>query len=56
MQADFWHQRWANNQIGFHQSRANPYLQRYWQQLNIVPGTRVLVPLCGKSLDMNWLA
>jgi len=56
MQADFWHQRWANNQIGFHQSRANPYLQRHWSQLNIVPGTRVLVPLCGKSLDMNWLA
>lgn len=56
MQADFWHQRWANNQIGFHQSRANPYLQRHWSQLNIAPGTRVLVPLCGKSLDMSWLA
>jgi len=56
MQADFWHQRWANNQIGFHQSHANPYLQRHWPQLNLVPGTRVLVPLCGKSLDMIWLA
>lgn len=56
MQADFWHQRWANNQIGFHQSKANPYLQRHWRQLNIAPGTQVLVPLCGKSLDVSWMA
>lgn len=56
MQADFWHQRWATNQIGFHQSEANPYLQRYWARLGIEPGARVLVPLCGKSLDLSWLA
>ena len=56
MQADFWHQRWATNQNGFHQSEVNPYLQKYWAALGIEPAARVLVPLCGKSLDLSWLA
>lgn len=56
MQAEFWHQRWAANQIGFHQPHANPYLQRFWPELAVKPGARVLVPLCGKSLDLVWLA
>lgn len=56
MQADFWHQRWAANQIGFHQPQTNPYLQRYWPGLKLAPGSKVLVPLCGKSLDLSWLA
>lgn len=56
MQADFWHEKWASNQIGFHQPEANPYLQRYWPQLALTPSARVLVPLCGKSLDLLWLA
>ncbi|QQE85514.1 thiopurine S-methyltransferase [Pseudomonas putida] len=56
MEAAFWHQKWADNQIGFHQAQANPYLQRYWPGLGLAAGSRVLVPLCGKSLDMAWLA
>lgn len=56
MQAEFWHQRWAANQIGFHQPHANPYLQRFWPELAVEHGARVLVPLCGKSLDLLWLA
>ncbi len=56
MQADFWHKRWERNQIGFHQDRVNPYLARYWPSLGIAAGSRVLVPLCGKSLDLAWLA
>lgn len=56
MQADFWHQRWATNQIGFHQADVNPYLQKYWAGLGIERSARVLVPLCGKSLDLGWLA
>ena len=56
MQAEFWHQRWAANQIGFHQSHASPYLQRFWPELAVGEGARVLVPLCGKSLDLLWLA
>lgn len=56
MLAEFWHQRWAANQIGFHQPYANPYLRRFWPELGVAPDARVLVPLCGKSLDMVWLA
>ncbi|MDU9390899.1 thiopurine S-methyltransferase [Pseudomonas sp. zfem002] len=56
MQADFWLKRWECNQIGFHQNQVNPYLARYWPTLRIEPGSRVLVPLCGKSLDLAWLA
>ncbi len=56
MHEDFWQQRWARNEIGFHLSEVNPYLQQFWPALNVAPGERVLVPLCGKSVDMLWLA
>ncbi|SUF08869.1 thiopurine S-methyltransferase [Pseudomonas putida] len=56
MEPAFWHRKWADNQIGFHQAQANPYLQRYWPGLGLAAGSRVLVPLCGKSLDLAWLA
>ncbi|MHC6224661.1 thiopurine S-methyltransferase [Pseudomonas sp. X10] len=56
MEPEFWHKRWADNQIGFHQPQVNAYLQNHWPSLGLAPGSRVLVPLCGKSLDMIWLA
>ncbi|CAB1403720.1 Thiopurine S-methyltransferase (EC 2.1.1.67) [Pseudomonas fluorescens] len=56
MQPEFWYKKWDSNQIGFHQPEANPYLRRYWPDLPIEPSARVLVPLCGKSLDLLWLA
>ena len=56
MDEDFWQQRWARNEIGFHLNEVNPYLQQFWPALNVAPGAQVLVPLCGKSLDMLWLA
>jgi len=56
MQPEFWHKKWETNQIGFHQPEVNPYLQRHWADLAIAAQARVLVPLCGKSLDLLWLA
>jgi len=56
MQAEFWHSRWNSNQIGFHQPQVNAYLQQHWPALAVPARARVLVPLCGKSLDMLWLA
>lgn len=56
MDAEFWQARWTRSEIGFHQAEVNPYLQRYWSSLMLTQGTRVLVPLCGKSQDMAWLA
>ena len=56
MEQDFWRTRWAQGQIGFHQAQVNPYLRRYWPNLGQAGGGKVLVPLCGKSLDLVWLA
>jgi thiopurine S-methyltransferase len=56
MDADFWHQRWRDNLIGFHQSTVNPHLQKYWPQVGATRGGKVFTPLCGKSRDMVWLA
>jgi len=53
---EFWQQRWHQNQTGFHLDKVNPYLVDFWSSLNLKKNTQVLVPLCGKSLDMVWLA
>lgn len=56
VEPDFWHQRWENGLIGFHLDQVNPFLIKYWPELGISAGQRVLVPLCGKSVDLRWLA
>lgn len=56
MTPDFWHQRWLKGDIGWHQTAINPHLQAYWPPAGVIPGAQVLVPLCGKSRDMLWLA
>lgn len=56
MNPEFWHQRWADNQIGFHQDTPTPLLMKHWPSLGIAPDARVFVPLCGKSLDLAWFA
>lgn len=53
MEASFWQQRWASNQIGFHEADVHPMLIAHGARL--APAARVFVPLCGKSNDMVWL-
>lgn len=55
MEPSFWHNRWQTNQTGWHESTVNPLLITHFPSLNISPGGRVFVPLCGKSLDLGWL-
>lgn len=55
MQEEFWHERWQQNQIGFHQNEVNSHLQAFWEELAVPAGSRIFVPLCGKSRDMLWL-
>lgn len=50
-----WHERWEKGKLGFHQSRYNTRLEKYWLELGVDKDGAVLVPLCGKSLDMLWL-
>lgn len=54
MEASFWHERWAKQEIGFHRSKAHELMCEYFPKL-IKPSATVLVPLCGKSKDMLWL-
>ena len=49
-----WLDRWERGQTGWHQSGGNTALRKFWPVLPI--GSRVLVPLCGKSPDLLWLA
>jgi thiopurine S-methyltransferase len=55
MDKDFWHERWALKQIGFHQEAIHPLLLSHWPQLGPHDGEGVFVPLCGKTHDMGWL-
>lgn len=56
MHPEFWHQRWQENRVGFHQAAPTPLLLKHWPSLGIAPGAQVFVPLAGKSQDMAWLA
>lgn len=55
MDRAYWEDVWREEDLGFHQSQVNRFLQRFWARLQLQPSARVLVPLCGKSLDMSWL-
>lgn len=55
MQLEFWQERWARNQIGFHQEAINLHLESFWPRLQAAPQACVFVPLCGKSRDLLWL-
>ena len=56
LEQTFWLEHWAADKIGFHRTETNPLLVLHWPAMGIAPGERVFVPLCGKSLDMAWLA
>jgi thiopurine S-methyltransferase len=47
-----WIERWQEGRIGWHESEGNASLRKHWR----VRGCRVLVPMCGKTPDMKWLA
>lgn len=55
MEVKFWHQKWEQNNIGFHLNKANPMLIKYFNQLSLSQGARVFLPLCGMTLDIDWL-
>ncbi len=53
MKHDFWHQAWSEGRTGFNQSETNKDLQEFFPKLK--ERAKVLVPLCGKSIDLLWL-
>jgi thiopurine S-methyltransferase len=56
MDREYWLNRWVENRTGFHLKGVNPHLERFWPQVAGATPGRVLVPLCGKSEDLRWLA
>ncbi|CAG0963598.1 partial Thiopurine S-methyltransferase, partial [Gammaproteobacteria bacterium] len=56
MEQAFWLQRWHEGRIGFHRTEVMPLLEKHWGALALAAGSRVFVPLAGKSLDLLWLA
>jgi len=47
-----WLDRWSSGRTGWHEKGGNAGLRKHWN----FDGRRVLVPLCGKSPDLAWLA
>jgi thiopurine S-methyltransferase len=55
MDASFWHEKWAKKEIGFHESKVNPFLVKHLASLDLDEGARLFLPLCGKTKDIAWL-
>ena len=53
MDSSFWIESWREGRTGFHQLKVHRSLDKFWPALPA--GSSVLVPLCGKSLDLLWL-
>ena len=51
MQAEFWLERWEQNQIGFHEQEINSHLQKYWGKLNLPKKSKVFRWKSGKRSD-----
>lgn len=49
-----WLSLWETGDTGWHQEKGSAALRKFWPRL--APGSRVLVPLCGKTTDLLWLA
>lgn len=55
MELSYWESRWRKGKTGFHMPDGYSELQEHWGELNLPENPVVLVPLCGKSVDMIWL-
>lgn len=56
MKTDYWLNKWKTGDIFFHQEAINYYLPKYFHLVNLKKNETILVPLCGKSLDLCWFA
>jgi len=56
MEAEFWHDRWAEGRTAWNQADVHPLLVEHWSAAIDGRSGAVFVPLCGTSVDMDWLA
>lgn len=55
MDKAFWQRKWENGDIGFHEKDGNALLARHLGRLDLQPGARIFLPLCGKTGDIGYL-
>ena len=53
---NFWEERWHLGQTGWHNQVVNNNLHNHADALFQTEMPTIFVPLCGKTLDMSWLA
>jgi thiopurine S-methyltransferase len=56
MEKEFWINKWKNHDIGFHKLDINENLIKFFPRLKLINNQHIFVPLCGKTLDLMWLA
>lgn len=56
MKKEFWLERWQKGLTGFHSDDVNHYLEKWIEHAQLKKGSTIFVPLCGKSVDLLWLA
>ncbi len=55
MEESFWVDKWQTGEIAFHEGSPNRFLASYFGSLRLPKGSRVFLPLCGKTRDIAWL-
>lgn len=55
MEPTFWHERWENRNTPFHEGDVNQFLSKHFPRLAALAPSTILVPLCGKAVDLAWL-
>ncbi len=56
MNPEFWLDKWRNGQTQFHKETYHEKLLEFFPSLEPEKGQSILVPLCGKSRDLIWMA
>lgn len=51
----FWLEAWAAGRVTSGSHEPDITLDVFWPELHVSPGSKVLVPLCGVSSDLDWL-
>ncbi|XP_064605848.1 probable thiopurine S-methyltransferase [Liolophura sinensis] len=54
---EYWLERWEQRDIGFHMENVNKSLEKHIDRLlKGRQNLRLFIPLCGKTVDIKWLA
>lgn len=55
MDVSYWKKRWLDGQTGWHENEVHPLLIKYYDFLSLSLKKHFFFPLCGKTLDLDWI-